>query len=68
VEDAVPIVEFPDDKKYGMAIGLLYKMGGIFRGKPMRQLVVGPAQLQALRQAGLVPEANGAKKRGQKKT
>ena len=33
-----------------------------------RQLVIGPAQLQALRTAGLVPQDNGARKRGQKKT
>ena len=65
---SVPIVQFTDDKKYDKAIGLLYEMGGIFRTKPTRQLVIGPAQLQALRQAGLVSEVNGAKKRGQKKT
>jgi hypothetical protein len=66
---AVPTVQIADPVKYGKAISLLYEIGGIFRGKPTRQLVVGPAQLQALRQAGLVSEAtNGAKKRGQKKT
>jgi hypothetical protein len=60
----VPTVQFADDKKYGKAISLLYEIGGIFRGKPTRQLVVGPAQVQALRQAGLVPETNGVKQRG----
>ena len=64
----MPTVQFTDDKKYGQAISLLYEMGGIFRGKATRLLVIGPAQLQVLRQAGLVSEVNGAKKRGQKKT
>jgi hypothetical protein len=64
----MPTVNIADDKKYGKAIGLLLEMGGIFRTRPTRQLVVGPAQLQALRQAGLVPKGNEARKRGQKKT
>ena len=64
----MPTAQIADDKKYGKAIGLLLEMGGIFRTKPTRQLIIGPAQLQALRNAGLVPEANGARKRGQKKT
>jgi hypothetical protein len=64
----MPTVEFTDNKKYGKAIWLLIEMGGIFRTKPPRQLVVGPAQLQALQQAGLAPKADGAKKRGKKKT
>jgi hypothetical protein len=54
------------DKKYGKAIGLLLEMGEIFRTKPTRQLVICPAQLQALRLAGLVPKGNGTRKRGQK--
>jgi len=61
-------VELFDNKTYGRAIRLLLDMGGIFRTKPPRQLVVGPAQFQALKQAGLVPKANGGKKRGKKKT
>jgi hypothetical protein len=61
-------VQILDDKKYRKALGLLYDMGGIFRTKPTRQFVIGPAQLQALQRAGLLPEANGVKKRGQKKT
>jgi hypothetical protein len=64
----VATIQIPDAMKYRKAIGLLYDMGGIFRTKPTRQLVVGPAQLQALRHAGLVSEANGVKTRGQKKT
>jgi hypothetical protein len=64
----MPTVQIADDKKYGKAIGLLLEMGGIFRTKPTRQLVIGPAQLQALRVAGLVPKANGATERGQKKS
>jgi len=62
----MPTVQIADDKKYGKAIGLLLEMGGIFRTKPTRQLVIGPAQLQVLRVAGLVPKTNGARKRGQK--
>ena len=64
----MPTVEFNDNKKYGKAIWLLLEMGGIFRTKPPRQLVVGPAQLQALQQAGLAPKADGARKRAQNKT
>lgn len=65
----MPTVQFTDDKKYGKAIALLlYEIGGMFRTKPPRQLVVGPGQLQALQAAGLVPKDNGARKRGQKKT
>ena len=59
-------IQINDEKKYGKAIGLLFEIGGIFRTKPPRQLVVGPCQLQALQAAGLVPKSNGAKKRGQK--
>jgi hypothetical protein len=60
-------IEIKDEKKYTKAIGLLYEMGGMFHTRPTRRLVVGPFQLQVLRQAGLVPPANGAKKRGKKK-
>ena len=59
-------VQILDEKKYSKAIGLLYEMGGIFRTKPTRQIILGPFQLEVLRQAGLVPKANGAKKRGKK--
>jgi hypothetical protein len=62
----MPTVQIADDKKYGKAIGLLLEMGGLFRTKPTRQLVIGPAQLQALRLAGLAPKGNGARKRGRK--
>ena len=61
-------IQIRDQKKYARAIGLLFEMGGTFRTKPTRQLVVGPYQLQVLRHAGLVPHANGAKKRGSKKS
>lgn len=65
----MPTVQFADNKKYGKAIALLlYEVGGMFRTKPTRQLVVGPGQLQALQAAGLVPKDNGARKRDQKKT
>ena len=48
-------IQIRDEKKYTKAIGLLFEMGGMFRTKPTRQLVVGPFQLQVLRQAGLLP-------------
>jgi hypothetical protein len=64
----MPTVQITDEKKYTRAIGLLHDMGGIFRTKPIMQLVVGPAQLRVLQEAGLVPKTNGARKRGQKKT
>ena len=60
--------EFANDKKYGEAISLLLEIGGIFRTKPIRRLVIGPGQLQVLQAAGLVPKNNGARKRGQKKS
>lgn len=63
----MPTVEFTNDQQYGKAIALLYEIGGIFRTKPVRQLVIGPGQLQVLQAAGLVPKPNGARKRGQKK-
>ena len=62
----MPTVQITDEKKYVKAIGLLMDMGGIFRTKPTRQLVIGPAQLLALQQAGLVPKPKGAKPRGKK--
>ena len=61
-------IQIRDEKKYTKAIGLLFEMGGMFHTKPTRQLVVGPFQLQVLREAGLIPHANGAKKRGKKKS
>ena len=64
----MPTVQLPDDETHAKALGLLIRMGGIFRTKPVRQLVIGPAQLLALQQAGLVPKKNGAKKRGKKPT
>ena len=60
-------VQIKDEKKYVKAIGLLYEMGGLFRTKPTRQIVVGPYQLQVLRKAGLVSQLNGAQKRGKKR-
>jgi len=62
----MPTVQMTDEKAHAKAIGLLIRMGGIFRTKPVRQLVVGPAQLLALQRAGLVPKTNGVKKRGKK--
>jgi hypothetical protein len=61
-------VQILDDKKYGKAVWILtYKVGGMFRTMPVRQLVIDPVQLRALQEAGLVPNTNGARKRGQKK-
>jgi hypothetical protein len=62
----MPTVHIPNEKKYAKAIGLLLEMGGIFRTKPVRQLVIGPGQLQVLQAAGVVPKANGATKRAKK--
>jgi hypothetical protein len=62
----MPTVEIADDKKYAKAISLLLEIGGMFRTKPTRQLVIGPAQLQLLQAAGLAPKSNGVKKRGEK--
>ncbi len=59
-------VQITNEKKYAKAIGLLHDIGGIFATKPIRKLVIGPYQIQVLRQAGLLPPANGAKKRGKK--
>jgi hypothetical protein len=64
----MPTVQFANNKAYGKAIALLlYEVGGLFRTKPVRQLVIGPGQFQALQAAGLVPRINGTRKRGQKK-
>ncbi len=62
----MPTAQMSDEKRHAKAIGLLIRMGGIFRTRPVRQLVVSPAQLLALREAGLVPKSNGVKKRGKK--
>jgi hypothetical protein len=62
----MPTIQIADEKAHAKAIGLLIRLGGMFRTKPVRQLVVGPAQLVALRQAGLVPKLNGETKRGKK--
>jgi hypothetical protein len=59
----MPEVRLPDIKKYGKAIGLLLRMGGMFRTRPTHVLVVGETQYQALVEAGLV-KANSKKARG----
>jgi hypothetical protein len=63
----MPTVQISDEKKYTRAIGLLHEVGGMFRTRPTRQLVVDPAQLHVLQEAGLITKVNGARKRGQKK-
>jgi hypothetical protein len=65
---AMPTIQITDEKKYARAIGLLHELGGIFRTKPVRQLVIGPGQLRVLQAAGVVAKANGATKRGKKKS
>jgi hypothetical protein len=59
--------ELKDDKTYGKAITLLLQTGGYFWTRPTRRLIINPLQVQVLRDAGLLPKANGAKKRGKKK-
>lgn len=54
-------IQIDNDRNYGKALRLLYEMGGIVRTKPVRRLVVGPAQIQMLRTAGLVPKPDGTK-------
>jgi hypothetical protein len=60
--------ELKDDKAYGKAILLLHQVGGIFWTRPTRRLVINPYQMQVLCDAGLLPAANGEKKRGKKKS
>ena len=58
-------LQIPDGTKYGKALQILYRMGGMFRTRPFHVLVVGPGQQQALKEAGLL-SPNG-KRRGDKK-
>jgi len=61
----MPTVQIADEKKYGKALSMLiYEIGGLFWTKPVRRLVINPGQLQILQAAGLVPNTNGARKRG----
>jgi hypothetical protein len=61
-------VQFKDDKTYGKAIGVMLDLGGLFQTRYPRKLLIGPGQIQALRNAGLLPKLNGAKKGGKKKS
>jgi hypothetical protein len=67
----MPVVHIPDNDKYAKALGMLYRMGGIFWTRPTHVLVIGPGQYLALAKAGLVEEQNvtpargGGKKKGQ---
>jgi hypothetical protein len=64
----MPVVEIPDNKKYEKALGMLYRMGGMFRTRPTHVLVIGPAAYRALVEAGLVePDGKEARRRGKKK-
>jgi hypothetical protein len=59
-------VQILDTTKYGKALRLLLTMGGMFRSKPTRRLMIGRAQFQALVDAGLVSQ-NGTEGRGRGK-
>lgn len=61
-------IEFKDDKTYGKAIGVMLELGGLFQTRYPRKLMIGPGQIQALRNAGLLPKLNGTKKSGKKKS
>jgi hypothetical protein len=66
----MPEVQILDDTKYGKALFmLLYQLGGTFRSRPVRKLLISPWQYQALVEAGLVEPENGkeARSRGKKK-
>lgn len=64
----MPKVQILDDGKYGKALGLLLSMGGMFWSRSTRTLIIGPVQLQALVDAGLVkPNGKEARGRGKKK-
>ena len=60
----MPIVKIRTNDKYLKAIGLLLEIGGYFRTIHPRKLVIGPYQIQCLRDAGLLPKIK--LKRGQK--
>ena len=57
-------IQIKDDRAYGKAIELLLELGGLFQTRHPRKLMIGPGQIQALRNAGLLPKLNGASKRG----
>jgi hypothetical protein len=50
----MPVVQIPVLEQYGKAIGLLLRMGGMFRTRHPHVLVIGETQYQALVHAGLV--------------
>jgi len=50
----VPVIQILDETKYGKALGMLYRMGGMFWTKHYRTFIIGPGQYQALVDAGLV--------------
>jgi hypothetical protein len=64
---AMATIQIKDDKTYGKAIEVLLELGGLFQTRHPRKLMIGPGQVRALRDAGLVPKLNGAPKRGKKK-
>jgi hypothetical protein len=59
-------LQIGDDAKYGKALQILYRMGGMFRTRPYHVLVVGPGQQLALKEAGLL-SPNGKRRGGKKK-
>ena len=60
-------LQIRDSAKYGKALQILYRMGGMFRTRPFHVLVVGPGQRQALAEAGLLTRNGNGKRRGGKK-
>src|SRR5262249_3583243 len=46
--------------------GVMLELGGLFQTKHPRKLLIGPGQIQALRNAGVLPSLNGTTKRGKK--
>jgi len=59
-------LQIRDKVKYGKALQLLYRMGGMFRTRPFHVLLVGPGQRQVLADAGLLTR-NGKRRGGKKK-
>ena len=59
-------VQLKNDRTYGKAVELLLEIGGLFQTRYPRKLMIGPVQVRALRDAGLLPRPNGARKRAKK--
>lgn len=55
----MPTISIPDESKYGQALSLLYKWGGMFQTRDPDVLIIGRTQLRALEEAGLISPSNG---------